>query len=104
MYTYCEALIVASAGTDGPPTPWKLFWWFISTAGELAGNNFDGVKDFCAEYGSSDGQDLALTAVCVPSLLDPRMRQEVHPDKALTGLFAPISLHSGSGFHRVYEG
>ena len=61
-------------------------------------------KDFCAEYGSSNGQDLALTAVCVPSLLDHRMRQEVHQDNALTGLCVPISLDSGHGFHRVYEG
>ena len=32
--------------------------------------NFEGFTDICLENGSSQGQNLALTVVCVPSSLD----------------------------------
>jgi len=41
-----------------------------AAAVERAGNNFNGFKPFCAKNGSSQGHNLALTGLFVPSSLD----------------------------------
>ena len=41
-----------------------------TSATERGGNNLTGFKDFHLENGSSQGQNLALSAVCVPGSLD----------------------------------
>jgi hypothetical protein len=40
-----------------------------SAAAERDGTSLKGFKHFCLENGSSQGQDLALTALCVPNWL-----------------------------------
>jgi len=39
-------------------------------AGERGGNNLNGFEDFRTENGSSQGQNLALTGLFVPSSID----------------------------------
>ena len=42
----------------------------VGGAVERGGNNLNGVNDYRTENGSSPGQSLALTVLCVPCSLD----------------------------------
>jgi len=44
--------------------------WDVGSNGERRENTLNSFKDFRTEKGSSQGRNLALTGVCVPSLLD----------------------------------
>ena len=41
-----------------------------NAAAEREGNTLKSFKDVCLEHGSSQGQNLALTVLCVPNVLD----------------------------------
>jgi len=78
----------------------------IIDAAEREWNHLKGFQDFCLKNGSSQGQNLALAAICVPNSLDTGHSRRREPTSPHGGTHQPsewdysVFFNRGAVYHK----